>query len=338
VKSESIHIQPDTMRQMFYDILLKKKLPDDKARKCADVFTNNSIDGVLSHGVNRFYRFVTAIEKGIVDPFAEPTCVKQLGALEQWHGHSGLGITNALACTERAMEIASMHGLGCVALAFTNHWMRAGAYSRHAALSGFAFIAWSNTIQNTPAWGAVDPRLGNNPLTIAVPNGNTPIVLDVAMSQFSYGALESYKIQNKPLPVFGGYDRHGNLSTNAEEIIASRRTLPIGYWKGSGLSLLLDILAVVLSGGLSVTEISKQQEEKNLSQIFIAFNLKSLGNFSSISNALNNIIADLKLSIPEQEGRGIRYPGENIHATRKKNISAGIEVDKNKWDEILSLL
>jgi 3-dehydro-L-gulonate 2-dehydrogenase len=336
-KSETVFISPDTMRNVFYDILIKRKLPEQKARTVADVFAGNSVDGVLSHGVNRFAKFVSFVEKGIIDLNAEPTCVKSIGALEQWHGHGGLGITNALKSTDRAMTLASQHGLGCVALGFTNHWMRAGTYARHAALNGFAFMAWSNTIKNTPAWGAIDPRLGNNPLTIGIPYGETPIVLDMAMSQFSYGALEKYKLENKSLPVFGGYDKNGNLSTNAADIVESRRTLPIGYWKGSGLSFLLDVLGAVLSGGLSVSAISKQEEEKNLTQVFIAFDLKSLSNFPSIAETLNQITADLKGSTPEDNGKTVRFPGEQIENTRKKHQLDGIEVNKNKWTEILSL-
>jgi 3-dehydro-L-gulonate 2-dehydrogenase len=337
-KTETVFIPPDTMRQVFYDILVKRNLPEQKARTCASVFTGNSVDGVLSHGVNRFHRFVSLIEKGIIDAHSEPTCVKSVGALEQWHGHGGLGITNALTSTDRAMTLASQHGIGCIALGYTNHWMRAGAYARHAALNGFAFMAWSNTIKNTPAWGAIDPRLGNNPLTIGVPNGDTPVVLDMAMSQFSYGALEKYKLENKPLPVSGGYDKAGNLSTNATEIVESRRTLPIGYWKGSGLSFLLDVLGTILSGGLSVSEISKQEEEKNLSQVFIAFNVNALSNFPSIDATLKNIIDDLKHSTPQENGRPVRFPGEEIHNTRKKNYAKGVEVNRNKWEEILTLL
>jgi 3-dehydro-L-gulonate 2-dehydrogenase len=337
-KPETVFIPPATMRKVFYDILVKRNLPEQKAQTCANVFTENSLDGVLSHGVNRFHRFVSLIEKGIIDAHSEPSCIKSIGALEQWHGHGGLGITNAFVSTDRAMTLAAQHGIGCVALGYTNHWMRAGAYARHAALNGFAFIAWSNTIKNTPAWGAIDPRLGNNPLTISIPNGDTPVVLDMAMSQYSYGALEKYKLENKPLPVYGGYDKDGNLSTNATEIVESRRTLPIGYWKGSGLSFLLDVLGAILSGGLSVSEISKQEEEKNLSQVFIAFNVKSLSNFPSIDSTLQNIIADFKQSTPQQEGSHVRYPGEAIHNIRAKGMAEGIEVHQQKWRDILGLL
>ncbi|HEY0653513.1 MAG TPA: 3-dehydro-L-gulonate 2-dehydrogenase [Chryseosolibacter sp.] len=334
---ETLRVQPDEMRQLFYEILLRRNVPDERARKCADVFTENSADGVLSHGVNRFNRFVTLIDKRVIDALAEARCVKQVGALEQWHGHNGLGIINALAATNRAMDLASVHGLGCVALGFTNHWMRAGTYARQAALKGFAFMAWSNTIRNTPAWGAIDPRLGNNPLTVGIPNGNMPVVLDMAMSQFSYGALEAYKIQSETLPVYGGYDAHGKLTLNPADIIESRRTLPIGYWKGAGLSLLLDMLGAILSGGLSVSEVSKQEEEKNLTQVFIAFNLKSLKNFTSIQSTLTQIIADFKQATPEHEGRPVRYPGESVLARRQKSYTDGIEVNRKKWMEILSL-
>jgi 3-dehydro-L-gulonate 2-dehydrogenase len=187
-EDETLLISDQRMTQVFLDTLLKVDVPVDKAKICADVFTTNSLEGVYSHGVNRFPRFINAINNRIVKFEAEPVCVGKYGAIEQWNGNAGIGITNALICTDRAMELASSNGMGCVALSHTNHWMRAGTYSRRAASNGFILIAWSNTIGNTPAWGAIDPRLGNNPITIGVPFGDSPIFLDMAMSQFSYGA------------------------------------------------------------------------------------------------------------------------------------------------------
>jgi 3-dehydro-L-gulonate 2-dehydrogenase len=88
-------------------------------------------------------------------------------------------------------------------------------------------------------------------------------------------------MKDEELPVPGGFTMDGNLSTDAKTIMESRRRLLIGYWKGSGLSLLLDILVTILSAGLSVQEISKHPET-NLSQVFITFNIKSLKIFSSM--------------------------------------------------------
>jgi 3-dehydro-L-gulonate 2-dehydrogenase len=169
---------------------------------------------------------------------------------------------------------------------------------------------------------------------IAMPYEGEAIVLDMAMSQFSYGAMEMYELKNEKLPVHGGYDTKGMLSNDPSEIRKSQRTLPIGYWKGAGLSLLLDMLAAVLSGGLSVAEITRQDMEKNLSQVFIAIDASKL---ESINQIVKNIIDDYKTSIPETPGKTVRYPGENVLKTRATNILEGIPVSRAIWDEIRSL-
>jgi 3-dehydro-L-gulonate 2-dehydrogenase len=328
-QNDTILISPVQMQRVLYETLVKHHVPTEKAKTCADVFTQNSLDGVYSHGINRFTRFVKYIQKGLIKIENDPVCVNAFGAIEQWDGKSGPGITNALTATDRAMALASLSGMGCVALRNTNHWMRAGAYALHATAKGYAFIAWTNTIRNTPAWGATDPRLGNNPLTIGIPFNNEPIVLDVAMSQFSYGALDNFRMMGEKLPVPGGYDEAGTLTKDPSHILETKRVLPIGYWKGSGLSLLLDMLATVLTGGLSVSSISKQNEETNVSQVFIAFNLQSLENHTRINAALSEIVNDLKQSIPVNEKTKVRYPGENLASIRKTNAEKGIPVEES---------
>jgi 3-dehydro-L-gulonate 2-dehydrogenase len=125
--------------------------------------------------------------------------------------------------------------------------------------------------------------------------------------------------------VHGGYDSKGNLTDDPTEIMRTQRSLPIGYWKGSGLSLLLDLVASILSGGLSVGEITAQGPEKNLSQVFIAINASN--------NAIaRRIIDDFKTSVP-----ATRYPGENVLKTREKNLMQGIPVPGSIWREIKGL-
>jgi 3-dehydro-L-gulonate 2-dehydrogenase len=335
-KVETLRIPTQQLNAEFYRILLKHKFPSDKAKACAEIFTSNAVDGIYSHSVNRFAKFIQYVDEGHVNPGAEAICKSTTGSVEQWDGQSGVGVLNAMVCTERAMTLASEFGMGCVALANTNHWMRAGAYGRKAAADGFAFIGWTNTNSNTPAWGAVDARLGNNPLIMAVPYGGDAIVLDMAMSQYSYGALDLYKLKGERLPVAGGFDESGKLSDDPEAILKTRRTLPIGYWKGAGLSLLLDILATTLSGGLSVSEISKQQAETNVSQVFIAFNLSGLAHHNRVAGLIRQIIDDYHGAASEK-GDPVRYPGERILQTRAENSSKGIPVLKKVWEEILSL-
>lgn len=235
------------------------------------------------------------------------------------------------------MELAQTSGIGCLALANTNHWMRGGTYGWQAAKAGFVFIGWTNTIGNMPAWGAVDNKLGNNPLVIAVPFGDDAIVLDMAMSQYSYGQMEKMQIEGSKLDFPGGYNLSNQLSCDPDEILAAKRPLPIGYWKGAGLSLLLDILSAILSGGLSTSQISKKQDEISVSQVFIAIDIQKLSNFPAIQSTIAEIISDYKNSVPTNENTSIRYPGEQILKTRETNLREGIPVNTTIWNEILTL-
>lgn len=333
----NIRVPPDKMKSEFFRILLKLGFSEHKAEKCAEIFTLNSLEGVYSHGVNRFPRFVKNIREGYIKPEAVPSLVHRTGSLEQWNGNLGPGPLNASFATDRAIELAQENGIGLVALANTNHWMRGGTYGWQAARKGFVFICWTNTCANMPAWGATDPRLGNNPFVIAIPYKNEAIVLDFAMSQFSYGKMETFNNEGKQLPYPGGFNNQGELTTDPEVILETWRALPVGYWKGAGLSLLLDIMATILSGGLSTHQINNCNSEYSVSQVFIAINLKGLHNFPAIDNSINEIIEDLQKSTPENETTKIRYPGENVVQTRNANKKNGIPVNREIWDKIISM-
>ena len=262
MENSTIRISVGDMEATFADILLRNGFNETSAKQCAAIFTANTVDGVYTHGVYRFPRFIEYIRKGVVLPAAEPTLVHKSGALEQWNGNLGAGPLNAVHATNTAMKLSQEYGIGCVALANTNHWMRGGTYGWQAAKAGFVFIGWTNTTASMPTWGAVNGKLGNNPLVMGLPYKNEAIVLDMAMSQYSYGAMELSVLKKEKLSVYGGFDTKGELTTDPASILATRRPIPVGYWKGAGLALLLDILSAVLSGGLSVHEIAKKRNRE----------------------------------------------------------------------------
>ena len=269
------------------------------------------------------------IRNGSIDIHAEPELVAAFGSLERWNGRQGVGNLNARSSMQRAISLASANGIGCVALANTNHWMRGGSYGWQAADAGMIGICWTNTLPNLRPWGASDARIGNNPLVVAVPRADGHVVLDMAMSQFSFGALESYKKRGELLPVAGGFDRQGNLTRDPAAIEESGRVLPIGYWKGSGLSLVLDMIAAGLSGGSATHQIPPDPElETGISQIFIAINSAAM----NTTDIADQIIQNLQTS--SADGEQIRYPGEKVSQTRKENMENGIPVDAAVWDQI----
>jgi 3-dehydro-L-gulonate 2-dehydrogenase len=215
--------------------------------------------------------------------------------------------------------------------------MRGGAYGWQAAEAGLISICWTNTMPNLPPWGGAEPCLGNNPLVIAVPRAGGHVVLDMAMSQFSYGALESYRTRGEMLPVDGGFDLQGKLTRDAADIEQSQRPLPIGYWKGSGLAIMLDMIAAITSLGKATHQIPRDSLlETGVSQVFLAINPAALGPVPMPSIA-DDIIASLHGCQAAKEGTSLRYPGEQTLRTRAENRKLGLPIDPAVWDQILSI-
>ena len=319
-------------------VLLKLGFTQQRAFLCARLFAEASRDGVYSHGLNRFPLFVRAIQNRIIVIHAKPELVASFGSLERWDGKSGPGNLNAYQCMNRAIAISREHGIGCVALANTNHWMRGGSYGWQAADAGVIGICWTNTLPNLPPWGASDPRVGNNPLIIAVPRAKGHVVLDMAMSQFSYGALASYRMHGEQLPVDGGFDTAGRLTRDPAAIEASKRPLPIGYWKGSGLALLLDMVGALLAGGSATHQIPPDPElETKLSQVFIAIAPHTVEQINGSASLADQIVQHLQ-SPPHAAGEKVRYPGERVLLTRKENLEKGIPVVPSIWREVQALI
>jgi 3-dehydro-L-gulonate 2-dehydrogenase len=179
--------------------------------------------------------------------------------------------------------------------------------------------------------------VGNNPLVIAVPRTAGHVVLDMAMSQFSYGALASYRMRSEMLPVEGGFDAEGQLTRDPAAIEASGRPLPIGFWKGSGLALMLDLLGALLSGGQATHQIPVDPDkETRLSQMFVAFDPSRLNPGGTASQTADQIIRYFQLP-PNSAGARVRYPGERVLNTRSENMSNGVPVEPATWKQVLAM-
>lgn len=333
----------DDLHHALTSALLRLDFTNDRASLCARFFAETTRDGVYSHGILRFPRFVAMIRNGCVDVHAAPLRVSAVGGLERWDGRSGPGNLNAHASMDRAITLSRTHGIGCVALRNTNHWMRGGTYGWQAADAGMIGICWTNTLPNLPAWGAGDASVGNNPLIVAVPRAAGHLVLDMAMSQFSYGALESHRLRGEQLPVPGGFDAEGNLTRDPAAIEASERPLPIGYWKGSGLAMLLDAVAAMTALGNATHQIPRDfARESSLSQMFIAINPAALASenensATALDQIADGIVASVHAAKRANTDKPIRYPGEQTLRIREENLRFGIPVDHSLWQQILAI-
>jgi len=130
----------------------------------------------------------------------------------------------------------------------------------------------------------------------------------------------------------------GNLTKDAASIEASQRALPVGYWKGSGLSLVLDMLAAMLSGGLATHQIPLDPtRESGISQIFLAIDPSSVANPQELTQIAEGILNSLREATPVDPGKPVRYPGEQTLQLREENLRLGVPVDPEIWKQISAL-
>jgi len=328
----------DDLANTIEQALIRLGLTPTRAALSARLTAETDRDGVRTHGIARLPRFAEMVRNGSVNPLAEPEPVTSFGALERWTGHRGPGNLAAHAAMSRAIELAKTHGLGAVALGDTAHWQRGGTYGWQAADAGLAAMCWTNTLPNLPPWGATSPALGNNPLILAIPDAANPIVLDIAMSQFSYGTLAAYRELGAQLPAPGGYDESCHLTTDPAAIERTQRALPIGFWKGSGLSFALDVLAAMLSGGRATYQLSTDPlQETGLSQIFLAIAPTSVATLDELTTIATGAIDFLHAATPIDPSHPPRYPGEGTLRTREESLRLGVAVDEKQWQAILRL-
>ena len=325
------------LKAEFLRVLRASGVKENLAEECATLFADTTQTGVYSHGVNRFPRFIQQVRAGHIILDAEPTKVLSLGAIEQWDAHRAIGNVTAKHMMDRAMKLADEHGIGLVALRNANHWMRGGGYGYQAAEKGYVGICWSNSIAVMPPWGSKECRIGTNPFIVAVPTDPVTMI-DMSMSMFSYGMLEVNRLAGRQLPVDGGFDDEGKLTREPGVIEKNRRILPMGYWKGSGMSIVLDMIATLLSNGESVASVTEDMDDEyGVSQVFIAIEVDRLIPEGTREEKMKRICDYVLTAERSDPNVAIRLPGHEFPAYKNENEANGIPVDDTVWARIKAL-
>lgn len=324
----------DDLKNAFYNVLIKRHVDKNLALECATEFADTTAYGVQSHGINRFPVFIGQMDKGEVAPFVDPIKEKSLGCIEVFNGQKGIGNITAKRMMQRAMDIAKDNGVGIVALHNTSHWMRGGSLGYMAAKNGYIGMCFTNSIAVMPAWGTKECCIGTNPLIIAVPSDPVTMV-DFSMSMFSYGQLQNYKLRGDTLPIDGGFDDDGNYTRDPAILEKNKQILPMGYWKGSGLSIVLDMIGVALSGGLSVKEVTDQGCEKGVTQIFIA--IKPTCDNNLMQKKFKDSVDYILSKQMRDDNNKAHIPGHLLQMRYNKSKEQGMNVNDDIYKKILSL-
>ena len=306
-------------------------LNEGDAQITAEVLAETDAFGTFSHGTKNLRMYLEKIKVGALDPKAQPEVIKEGSAYAIIDAKDAMGMVASYKGMKKAINLAWKSGISFVAVKNSCHFGAAGYYANMAAKEGMIGIAMSNTDPNMAVPNGKGMTIGNNPIAYAVPAcKNNPVFLDIAMSTTAALKINQAKMDKKSIPDTWLIDDEG-LPTNDPQYYGNGGALqPMAAHKGYGLSLLVDILSGLLSGG----EISKNipswcfvlSAKNKASHAFIVINIRAMQSQEKFERRMNEFIDYIKTS-PRGKGKDRIYmPGEIEWERRQRADCEGIQM------------
>lgn len=300
-------------------------LPEEDATRVAEYIVEADLRGVSSHGISRMPAYTRRLRAGQVN--ARPNLRVTRGAKAAAHvdGDNGMGFVVGAKAMQVAIEIAKDYGVGIVTASHSNHYGMSSCYIRQAFANDLAAIALTNAAPLMPVWGGKSPFLGTNPFAMGLP-GKTPILLDMATSVVAYGKIRRSSRLGEAIPEGWGLDARGRNTTDPAAVLDGGVVLPLGGPKGSGLALMIDAVAGMLSGAAFAGKVCNQntqpQEKTDAGHFFLAFDPAAFMPRAVYEERLAELVAAAKASDRAEGFTEILMPGERedrLAATRKEH-------------------
>ena len=318
------------LNEFCINVLIKAGFDAKDAEIISDTLMFAEMRNVTSHGIVRLPTYIERMEQGIINQYADMKFTNnQAAAVTMLDADNGMGQVAGYKAMKQAMSIAKLYGIGMAAVKNSNHFGVASYYSMMALEENMIGIVMTNASPAIAPFGTKTPLLGTNPLTVAVPAKNgKPIVLDMSMSTVARGKIRMYALQNKEMPLDWGLDAEGNPTTDPNEALKGS-LVPIGGVKGSGLSLIVDLLTGVLTGTSltgEVKTVTNMSGPSKTSHVFLAINVGSFINPEIYKNNVDLVIENIK-SLPPKGDNEIFMAGEIEQNLMDRRKIEGIPVE-----------
>jgi len=317
-------------------------LDEEDARLTADNLVTADLRGVYSHGIIRVAIYVKRLQVKVNNPAGKPEIVRSMGATAVMEGHNAMGQVVGVHAMKLAIEKAREYGTGFVAVRGSNHYGAAAHFTMLALPEDMIGISGTmgSTLIMSP-WGGLDPLLGNNPFSTAIPAlQRDPIVMDMANSVVAKGKVFMAMKTNQPIPESWALAPDGSTTTDPNQAFLGTMR-PVGDHKGYGLTLVTGILSSVLSSGSFGKEIEDLYEDfsipQNIGHYMQAINIAAFTDPVKFKTRVDEIIDLMHNSAKKTGVEQIFVPGEIEAISARKQMKVGIEYPRALTDELTAL-
>jgi LDH2 family malate/lactate/ureidoglycolate dehydrogenase len=323
-------VPADAIASLIADALITVGLPPSDAVTVAHFMTEADLTGADAHGVFRLPQYVRRLKAGGVNPRPTIQVTRTAPATALVDGDNGMGHLVMMHAAETAIELARDTGIAWVGARRSNHAGAAGVYAAlplvHGMIGIYSVVASAN---HMAMWGGAETLLGTNPLAVAIPAGEeAPVVLDMATTVVSYGTVKNYRLQGKAMPEGWMVSREDGLPLTDPQRSDEGLLLPIGGYKGSGLAIVLGLLAGTLNGaafGRDVIDFNHDDEHAcDNGHFIIALDVARFMSLASFTAEVDRHMRDLRNSQRLPGVDAIRLPGSERGARRDDRSRNGV--------------
>jgi LDH2 family malate/lactate/ureidoglycolate dehydrogenase len=334
-------VTTESLRRYGQEAFQRVGLPEEGAAIVTEVQLEASLRGQLTHNMGGVPGYASRVAKGLLKATPDIRVESQSAVHASIDGDNGPGQWVSVVAMRQAISRAKAGGIGVVTARHSNHFGAAGHYAWLAAAAGLIGICTTNTGPCLAPWGGITPTLGNNPLGVGIPAGKyPPLLLDIAMSVAAMGKIGLAIAEGQPMPAGWILDKHGHPTTNPADFRESLLGAPIGQYKGTGLSMVLEALAGSLSGaGVPWAHRddrhSRRDYEPDLGHFFMAIDPGLFVPLETFTARVDTMIAVTKGGERMEGVDEIFVPGEMELRARERNLRDGVPLLPSTYKALL---
>lgn len=327
--TSNTRVRFESLQLFITQAMAQLGLPDSDAAAVGRLMAEAELQGSDGHGVIRLLPYARRIRAGGLNLKPNITVVQERPGMALLDGDNGMGHLVMQRAAQMAIEKAKVCGIGWVGARLSNHAGPASLYARMPMAQNMIGLYFAvGNANHLPPWGGLDMLLSTNPIAVAVPAGEEPpVVLDMATTVAAYGKVKAKAQKGEMMPEGWMIDRTG------APLLDPKRAdegflLPIGGYKGYGLSLIVGLLAGTLNGaamGKAVIDFNKDERSTtNTGQAIMAIDLSAWGEVDAFKARVDTLVRELRGSQRMPGVDRIWLPGEQSHAKREANLACGI--------------
>jgi LDH2 family malate/lactate/ureidoglycolate dehydrogenase len=333
---ETIRVAPEDLRRQAEAILIAYGATPEEAEIQADARLQGELRGHpgQGQGMRGLSRYCEMLQNGGIVPGAPFEILVDTPAMALVDGHKGFGQVIAVRAMYLAIARARHVGVGLVGVRHSNHLGITAYHAMRAAAQRMIGLCLTNAGPEMAPWGGITPTIGTNPWGIAAPTDlGFPLVLDMALSISGKGMVRWHQREGKTIPTDWAFDVDGNVTADPEQAMQGP-LVPIGAFKGTGLSIMTDILCGVLTGAAFGLSPYRDPTNHDVGHMLIAIDIARFLPYQEYLERVDRFCAELKASALAPGFTEILLPGELEHRRATERLANGIDLD----DETVTIL